>query len=77
MSSRTQIQSVALPKEPISESSEEEIVDKATLVAEVWCGNPDAEAVFEELGWKGVGVEYHRMWVDSKAPEQWMEGGLA
>ena len=71
------IRDVPLPNEPISEFSEEEIVDKATLVTEVWCGNPDAEKVFEELGWKGVGVEYHRMWVDSKATEQWTEGGRA
>ena len=71
------IRDVPLPNEPISDLSEEDIVEKATLVAEVWCGNPDAERLFEELGWKGVGVEYHRMWVDSKATAQWMEGGLA
>lgn len=71
------VKHVPLPNEPISDLTEDEIDDKATLVAEVWCGNPEAEKIFEELGWRGVGVDYHRMWVDSKATEEWTKGGLA
>ena len=71
------IRDLPLPNEPISNISEGEIADKATLVVEVWDGNPDAENVFVRLGWANVGVEYHRMWVDGKANAEWTEGGLA
>lgn len=71
------IKDIPLPNEPISDLSEAEVTEKATLVTEVWCGNPEAEKIFDDLGWKAVGVEYHRMWVDSKATEQGTKGGLA
>ena len=71
------IRDLPLPNEAISELSGGEITDKATLVVEVWCGNPDAEKVFAGLGWTNVGIEYHRMWVDGKASAAWTEGGVA
>lgn len=71
------VKDTPLPNEPISELSEAEIHEKATLVTEIWGGNPDADKVFGELGWKPVGVEYHRMWVDGKAIPEWSEGGAA
>jgi GNAT superfamily N-acetyltransferase len=46
-----------------------------SLVAEVFGANPDAKQVFEELGWTGVGVEYHRMWFGGRVPQEQREGG--
>ena len=66
-----------VPDECLNDSSDEHIADQATLIAEVWCGNPEAENVFEDLGWKGIRSEYHRMWVDGRPTEPWKEGGLA
>jgi hypothetical protein len=71
------VKCIPLPNEPISDLSEEHIIDQAALVAEVWCGNPEAEKVFQNLGWNDVGVEYHRMWVGGKPTEPWTEGGLS
>jgi hypothetical protein len=71
------IKSVPLPKEPLSDGSEAEIAEQATLVTEVWGGNPEAVQLFEGLGWIGVVVEYHRMWVGSKATPEFNKGGLA
>jgi len=71
------IQSVPMQNEPMSSWEEARINDEASLVAEVWTGNAEAHAVFEGLGWRPAGVDYHRMWLDGKATEAQSEGGLA
>ena len=71
------IKDVPLPGEPISDLPENEISEKAMLASEVWCGNPEALNLFQGLGWKEAGVDYHRMWVDAKATPEWEKGGLA
>lgn len=71
------IQSVPMQNEPMSSWEDAKINEEASLVGEVWTGNPDAQAVFESLGWKPAGVDYHRMWLDGKATEAQSEGGSA
>lgn len=71
------IKTIPLENEPLSSMADEEINEKASLVAEVWTGNADALGVFEQLGWTPSGLEYHRMWLDGKATPQQSEGGLA
>lgn len=71
------IQVVPLPNEAMNEWPAAQVVDNATLVAEVWGGNDDAVKLFDRFGWKPAGVEYYRMWVDGKAPIEQSEGGLA
>ncbi|KAF2103656.1 hypothetical protein NA57DRAFT_69870 [Rhizodiscina lignyota] len=45
------------------------------LVAEIFMDNPGSLKLFEELGWKDAGVDYHRMWIDAKATPQQSPGG--
>ena len=71
------IHTFPLPDEPISDGTEDEISDKGSLVTEIWCGNPETLKLFENLGWTPAGVDYHRMWMDSKAPSEWTDGGIA
>ena len=71
------IQSVPMQSEPMSSWEEARINDEASMVAEVWIGNSEAQAVFESLGWRPAGVDYHREWLDGKATEAQSEGGLA
>jgi Acetyltransferase (GNAT) domain len=51
--------------------------EKGTFVAEVWPNNKEALGLFESLGWKYSGMDYHRMWLDGKVPKEQDEGGLA
>ena len=46
------------------------------LAAEVSMENKGAVRLFEELGWKDAGVDYHRMWIDGKATPQLSKGGI-
>lgn len=46
---------------PVAESN-------GSLIAEVFGANAEANKVFESLGWKDVGVEYHRMWYEGRVP---------
>lgn len=71
------IQDVPLPSEIMNEWTAEKIADEATLVTEVWGGNPEAVKVFEELGWEEAPVSYYRMWVDGKATPEQSQGGAA
>lgn len=71
------IQAVPLPKETMNEWSSDKIANEATLVTEVWGGNPEAIKLFKELGWEEAPVSYYRMWVDSKATPEQSEGGAA
>jgi len=71
------IQSVPMQGEAMSSWEEMQINEEASMVAEVWTGNSEAQAVFESLGWTPAGVDYHRMWLDGKATEAQSEGGLA
>lgn len=71
------IQRVALDNEPISGKTEAEIVEDAEMHAEVWGGNPRAEAIFADLGWKTFPVTYHRMWLNNEATPEQGEGGIA
>ncbi|KAF2723897.1 hypothetical protein K431DRAFT_263728 [Polychaeton citri CBS 116435] len=66
-----------LPKEPMSDWDEHIIDDEASLVAEMWTGNPASAKMFEELGWGEAGVYYHRMWYEDKATPEQSEGGTA
>jgi len=52
----------------------EKIIEDCTLSAEVWGGNPHATKLFEELGWRRVGMHYHRMWLNDKAPPEQRPG---
>ena len=70
------IKKVPLPKE-MEDWTAERITDEATLVTEVWGGNADAVALFDELEWQPAGVEYYRMWTDGKATAQQSTGGAA
>lgn len=69
------VQDVPLPGVAMHEWSAEKISDEATLVTEVWGGNPEAVQVFEELGWEEVPVSYYRMWVNARATPEQSEGG--
>ncbi|CAI6319495.1 unnamed protein product [Periconia digitata] len=44
-----------------------------SMIAEVFGGNPEARRLFEELGWESAGVDYHRMWLNGKVPEEQQE----
>lgn len=70
------IKDIPMPGVSMSELNEDQIVDQATLVAEVWSGNPEAERVFKDLGWT-TAAELHRMWFEDRACEQWTSGGVA
>lgn len=48
-----------------------------SLHCELWLENGDAQGLFESLGWKSAGVDFHRMWVDSRQPEATRPGGKA
>ena len=48
---------------------------RKSLVAEIFGSNVQGKKVFESLGWHGVGVEYHRMWLHGKVPKEQHEGG--
>jgi len=49
----------------------------ATLIAELWVGNPKASAVFTAAGWTEVGIDYHRMWLGGRLPKEQDSGGKA
>lgn len=46
-----------------------------SLVAELFGPNTESKSVFKSLGWKELGVEYHRMWYKGKVPTPQSEGG--
>ena len=46
-----------------------------SMVTEVFPNNPKGVQVFEELGWKWGGVDYHRMWLGGRVPKEQQEGG--
>lgn len=71
------VQDVPLPGEAMNEWSLEKVTGEATLVTEVWGGNPEAIKVFKELGWEDAPVSYYRMWVDGKATPEQGKGGAA
>ncbi|KAF2493561.1 hypothetical protein BU16DRAFT_83657 [Lophium mytilinum] len=48
---------------------------KGSMVAEIFSPNPEGRKVFEELGWVWGGVDYHRMWLNGKAPKEQDVGG--
>jgi hypothetical protein len=48
---------------------------EGTFIAEIFDSNEDGQKVFEELGWKYMGVSYHRMWLHGKVPLQQRKGG--
>ncbi|TID14518.1 hypothetical protein E6O75_ATG08664 [Venturia nashicola] len=51
--------------------------EDGNFVAEVWAQNELACKVFEKAGWKNVGVDYHRMWLNAKVPAAQQPGGKA
>lgn len=51
--------------------------EEGTLTAEAWPSNAESIGVFEGLGWKVPGVDYFRMWLGGKVPEQQQKGGKA
>ncbi|KAJ9628647.1 hypothetical protein H2203_002549 [Taxawa tesnikishii (nom. ined.)] len=69
--------STPLDNETPYDKDVEEISEKAQLAVEIWSGNPAAEALFTELGWQFLGVDYHRMWLGGEATPEQSEGGLA
>lgn len=71
------VKKTPMPNVGLSELSETEIAEKATLVTEVWGGNAEALTAFESLGWKDSGIEYYRMWTHGKATPEQSEGGPA
>jgi hypothetical protein len=48
---------------------------EGSFIAEIFGSNENGQKVFEELGWKYMGVSYHRMWLHGKVPTQQREGG--
>ncbi|KAF1984211.1 hypothetical protein K402DRAFT_381385 [Aulographum hederae CBS 113979] len=50
---------------------------EGSFIAETWMGNPNGPKVFEDLGFKWAEVDYHRMWIDAKAPKEQSKGGKA
>jgi hypothetical protein len=46
-----------------------------TFIAEIFGSNENGQKVFEELGWKYVGVSYHRMWLHGNVPVEQQAGG--
>lgn len=71
------IKDVPMPSVGLSDLSESEITEKATLATEVWSGNPQALEAFESLGWKDSGFEFYRMWTHGHATSAQMDGGEA
>lgn len=71
------IQNVPLPSQAMNEWSVEKIAEEATLVTEVWGGNPEAIKVFKDLGWEEAPVSYYRMWVDDRATPEQSKSGAA
>lgn len=71
------ILNVPLPNEAMNTWPDEQIRDQASLSVEVWTGNPEAEATFQNLGWKDSGLKYYRMWTDGKATSEQSAGGIA
>lgn len=48
-----------------------------SIVAEVWMGNKNAQSVFLQAGFSGLGVDYHRMWLNGRVPAEQDKDGLA
>ncbi|KAH7135517.1 acyl-CoA N-acyltransferase [Dendryphion nanum] len=48
---------------------------EGSMAAEILGSNPSGLRVFEELGWEHTGVEYHRMWLGGRVPEEQQKGG--
>lgn len=71
------VRDTPMPGDVLSNAAEDKMLNDATFDAEVWSGNPEAMKAFEDLGWKSIGVEFHRMWVDGKATPEFSEGGAA
>jgi hypothetical protein len=51
--------------------------EDGTFMAEVWPQNPEANAIFEAAGWMYAGMDYYRMWLNGRVPEEQQPGGLA
>jgi GNAT superfamily N-acetyltransferase len=51
--------------------------ETGTFIAETWPQNHQAVGLFEGLGWAYAGIDYHRMWLHGKVPEQQRPGGTA
>lgn len=66
-----------LPQVEMSDWSEADISEKASITTEVWTGNATALPLFEKYGWREDGVEYARMWLNGKATPEQSEGGAA
>lgn len=47
------------------------------FIAEAWAQNELACKIFKDAGWTNVGLDYHRMWLNGKAPEAQQSGGKA
>jgi hypothetical protein len=50
---------------------------EGSFAIEAWPANVEAEKVFKGLGWTEVGIDYHRMWLNGKVPQEQMPGGKA
>jgi hypothetical protein len=46
-----------------------------SMIAEIFSPNTEGRKVFEELGWKWAGMDYHRMWLDGSVPKEQDVGG--
>ena len=51
--------------------------ENGTFMAEVWPQNPEANAIFEGVGWIYTGIDYYRMWLNGLVPKEQQPGGLA
>lgn len=46
-----------------------------SLIAEVFGPNEDSVNIFSQLGWQWAGIDYHRMWLNGRVPEEQQQGG--
>lgn len=46
-----------------------------SMIAEIFGTNMQGRKVFEELGWAWSGLDYHRMWLGGRVPEEQREEG--
>ncbi|KAF1994988.1 hypothetical protein P154DRAFT_624325 [Amniculicola lignicola CBS 123094] len=49
--------------------------DEGSMIAEIFGSNENGRKVFEDAGWSYTGMDYHRMWLGGRAPEEQREGG--
>ncbi|OAL53898.1 hypothetical protein IQ07DRAFT_560356 [Pyrenochaeta sp. DS3sAY3a] len=62
-------------KQLLHRAMNETAASNGSYIAEIFGPNSAGKRVFEELGWTYAGLDYHRMWLHGKVPEEQQQGG--